>query len=59
MEPVTWSVIASLVLKYGVPFVDQLIQNLKNNNPVTLDEWNALKAKIDTPFDVLVPKVNP
>jgi hypothetical protein len=59
MEPLTWAAVASLVVKYGVPFVEQLLTNAQKNTPVTLDEWTALKAKIDTPFDVLVPKVQP
>jgi hypothetical protein len=57
MDPLTWSAIAALVVKYGVPFVEQLLTNAQNNKPVTLEEWTALKAKIDVPFDQLVPKV--
>jgi hypothetical protein len=56
MEPLSWSVIATLVVKYGIPFTEQLIANIANNKPVTPEEWNALAAKIQTPFDVLVPK---
>lgn len=59
MEPLSWSVIASLVLKFGVPFVDQLITNIQNNTTPTPEAWASLKAKIDTPFEVLVPKVGP
>jgi hypothetical protein len=59
MEPISWSVVAGLVLKYGIPFVDQLIRNIQNDKPVTSEEWAALKVKIDTPFDELVPKVGP
>jgi hypothetical protein len=51
-----WSVIATLIAKYGIPFVDQLIQNLQKQTPPTLEEWTALKAKVETPFDELVPK---
>lgn len=56
MDPITWTVVAQLIIKYGVPFVDQLITNMQKQGLPTLDEWNALKKKIDTPFDVLVPK---
>lgn len=56
MEPITWSVIAGLVAKYGVPFVEQLLTNITNKAPVTAAEWNTLTAKIQTPFDQLVPK---
>lgn len=59
MEPITWSVVAQLVLRYGVPFVDQLITNIKNQAPVTPEEWTALRAKIATPFEALVPKAVP
>ncbi len=56
MEPLTWSIVASLVVKYGLPFTEQLIANISNNKPVTPEEWNALLLKINTPFDSLVPK---
>lgn len=56
MEPMTWSIVASLVVKYGLPFTEQLISNISNNKPVTAEEWNALLLKINTPFDQLVPK---
>lgn len=51
-----WTVIATLVAKYGIPFVDQLITNMQKQTAPTLEEWTALKAKIDTSFDSLVPK---
>jgi hypothetical protein len=56
MDPLTWSAIAALIVKYGLPFTEQLIVNIKNNKPVTPEEWNALILKINTPFDTLVPK---
>jgi hypothetical protein len=59
MPPITWTVIAEIVVKYGVPFAEQLIANIQNNTPVTAAEWNTLAAKIETPFAVLVPKVGP
>jgi hypothetical protein len=55
MDPLTWGTIATLVAKYGVPFVEQLLQNASNNKPVTMVEWAGLVAKIEVPFDVLVP----
>jgi hypothetical protein len=59
MEPITWSIVASLVVKYGIPFTEQLIANIQNNKPVTAEEWNSLTTKINTPFATLVPKVGP
>lgn len=56
MDPLTWSAVAALVIKYGLPFTEQLIANIQNNKPVDAAEWAALKAKIDTPFAALVPK---
>lgn len=56
MPALTWGVIAQLIAQYGVPFVEQLLSNIQNNKPVDATEWAALKAKIATPFDVLVPK---
>lgn len=51
-----WDVIAGLVLQYGVPFVTHIIENAQNNKPVTLDEWNALVAKIQISGESLIPK---
>ena len=48
-----WGALAGLALTFGVPFVTHLISNSKNNTPVTLEEWNALKAKIATPYEDL------
>lgn len=59
MEPLTWSAIAALVVQYGVPFVEQLLTNIQTKTPVTADEWNKLTSKINTDFNVLVPKVGP
>lgn len=56
IEPISWTIVAQLIIKYGVPFVDNLIGNMQKQTVPTLDEWNALKAKIDTSFDSLVPK---
>ena len=53
MEPLTWLQIASLIAKYGLPFVEKLLSNAQNNVPVTAAEWDALKKC--TPFDSLVP----
>ena len=53
MEPLTWLQIASLVAKYGLPWVEKLINNAQNNTPVTPEEWASAKKLI--PFDTLVP----
>ena len=50
-----WMTLAALVAKYGIPFVERIIANAQNNKPVTLDEWNSLKTKIEIPGDVLIP----
>ena len=39
-----WAAIATLLIQYGLPFVEKLIEKWTNNNPVTMDEWNSLKA---------------
>ena len=56
MKPLSWSLIATLVVKYGIPFTEQLIANIANKTPVSPEEWNSLLTKIQTPFDQLVPK---
>lgn len=56
MEPISWAMVAQLVIKYGVPFVDNLIQNMQKQTPPTLEEWTALKTKINVDFETLVPK---
>lgn len=56
MDPLTWSAVAALIVKYGIPFTENLIANISNNKPVTPEEWNALTKKIETPFSELVPK---
>jgi len=47
--------IAMLVLRYGIPFVSGLLERAERKEPVTLTEWQGLVAKIETPFDTLVP----
>lgn len=39
-----WATIATLIVQYGLPFAEKLVMKWTNNEPVTLDEWNALKA---------------
>lgn len=56
MDPLT---IAALVLRFGVPFVTGLIEKAEKKQLVSLEEWVALLAKIETPFDKLVPEVKP
>lgn len=48
-----WGALAGLALTFGVPFVEQIISNSKNNTPVTPEAWAALKAKIQTPYEAL------
>ena len=47
--------IAMLVLRYGVPFVTGLLERAERKEPVTLAEWQGLVAKIQIPFDQIVP----
>jgi len=51
--PGPWGILATLVASEGIPFVDHLIQNSKNNTPVTPDAWLDLRAKAKTPFQDL------
>lgn len=44
-----------LVLRYGIPFVSGLLERAEKKEPVTLAEWQGLVAKIQTPFDQIVP----
>lgn len=39
-----WATIAGLILSYGLPFAEKVVLNWTNKNPVTVDEWNSLKA---------------
>lgn len=39
-----WLSIGTMVLQYGLPFVEKLIANWQNKTPVTVEEWNNLKA---------------
>lgn len=48
--------IAVLVLRYGIPFVSALIERAQRKEEVTLAEWQGLVAKINAPFDSLVPE---
>lgn len=51
-----WLTIATLIARYGVPFVEKLISNAKTQAPVTDLEWANLMALIETPGEVLIPK---
>jgi hypothetical protein len=39
-----WATIAGLVLQYGIPFTEFLIQKINSKGTVTAEEWAALKA---------------
>lgn len=54
-----WLTVAALIAKYGFPFVERIFSNAQNNTPVTQAEFDALKAKIEIPGEVLVPKRPP
>ena len=38
-----WETIAALLVQYGLPFVDKLIEKWTTKGAVTVDEWNSLK----------------
>lgn len=39
-----WDVIAGLIIQYGLPFAEKLIEKWTTKTPVTIEEWNSLKA---------------
>lgn len=43
-----WDVIAGLILTQGVPLVTKLIENWSNKTPVTMEEWDKVKAIAQT-----------
>lgn len=42
----TWAVIIPVLLQYGIPFVEGLIERATSGQQVTMESWNALKALI-------------
>ena len=50
-----WMLVATLLLKYGEPFVEQLIENINNKTPVTPEEYAKLKEKLQITGDELIP----
>jgi len=60
MEPITWGLIAQLIVKVGLPAAERIWLNAQNNTPVTPAEWKTLRDLNETPFDALMPpKVTP
>lgn len=51
--PGPWGIIATLIAKEGVPFVDHLIANGKNNVPATPETYAELRKKARTPMEEL------
>jgi len=51
-----WITIATLIARYGIPFVEKLMANAQNKTAVTPQEWQALTTLIQTPGEVLIPK---
>jgi len=43
MEPMTWSVIAGLIVKYGIPFTEYLINLAAAQGTPAPAEWATLK----------------
>ncbi len=50
-----WLTLATLIARYGIPWVEGIMENQANNKPVTMDEWKALKAKLAITGETLVP----
>ena len=50
-----WLTLATLIARYGIPWVEGIMENQANNKPVTMDEWKALKAKIAITGETLIP----
>lgn len=48
-----WGLVAAIVLKVGLPFASKLVYNIEHNVPVTMAEWDALKAKAALSYDDL------
>ena len=51
-----WLMIAELIARYGLPFVEKLIANAQNKVPVTMAEWELLKSKIEVSGETLIPE---
>lgn len=51
-----WTLVAMLLLRYGPDFVDSILTKIQNKAPVTIEEWQALKAKISISYDDLGKK---
>jgi len=39
-----WATLLPVILQYGVPFAEQLWQNINSTTPPTQAQWDALKA---------------
>lgn len=50
MDP---TLIAQLVVMYGLPFAERMIQLWQNKTPVTTEEWAQLKTLAETPENIL------
>jgi hypothetical protein len=50
MDP---ALIAQLIVAYGIPFTERMIQLWENKQIVNLAEWERLKALLPTPEEVL------
>lgn len=51
-----WAVFVELILRYGLPFAETLLENAGKTDPVTPAEWAALMAKIEIRGEDLIPK---
>lgn len=40
-----WVTIATLIAQYGIPLAEELVSKWENKSPVTLSEFQSLKAK--------------
>lgn len=55
MEPITWTVVASLLIKYGPEVADFIIRKVESRGVVTVAEWEELRhLSIKTPRSQLL-----
>ena len=44
MEPISWSVVAGLILNYGLPFAEKVVQKATSGSNPTLADFAELRA---------------
>lgn len=44
MEPISWAVVAELIIKYGIPLADKIVTKAIQGTPVTQPEWDEVRV---------------